>query len=91
MNTDGVWKLAKYATGDVMLFNVEEDPGEQHNRAEDPSCQEVLRRLDAELTVETMRSIVSANSEKGVGTDWADPSFAKTGWERTYPLPIRGR
>jgi len=88
MNTDGVWKLAKYATGDVVLFNLEEDPGEQHNRADDPSCLEVRRRLDAEMTSEMMRSIVSANSEKGVGTDWADPTFAEMGWRRTYPLPL---
>ena len=34
---DGRWKLCKYATGEQVLFDLEEDPSEQHNRLDDPS------------------------------------------------------
>jgi len=89
MHFDGEWKLAKYASGDVMLFNVREDPGEQHNRIDDADCQKIARRLDAELTAEMLRSINLANAEKLVGTSWADERFAERGWQRTYPQPIK--
>ena len=40
MNYDGEWKLAKYASGDVMQFNVKDDPAEQINRIDHSDCQE---------------------------------------------------
>jgi arylsulfatase A-like enzyme len=88
MNYDGQWKLSKYTTGVVQLFNVKDDPGEQNNRVDDPECFEIFRRLDAELTAQTMRSITAAHSEKLVNTSWDDLEFGRGGWKRTYPQPI---
>ena len=88
MNYDGEWKLAKYASGDVMLFNVKEDPAEQQNRMGDPDCQAIVRRLDAELSSMMLRSITLAHSEKMVGTSWEDVDFGRGEWQRTYPKPI---
>jgi arylsulfatase A-like enzyme len=90
MNFDGEWKLAKYASGVVQLFNLKEDPQEQHDRSADPMCMEVYRRLDAELTAQMLRSIQAAHGEKFVGSEamWDNESFGREGWQRTYPHPI---
>jgi arylsulfatase A-like enzyme len=87
MAYDGTWKLAKYATGDALLFNVREDPGEQRNRIDDPACRDVARRLDAVLTADLLRSVNRSNAEKAHHTDWEDPAFARGGgaWKRIYP------
>ena len=90
MNYDGEWKLAKYASGDVMLFNVTEDPAEQINRIDHSDCQEIRQQLDTELTTMMLRSITQAYSEKRVGTSWTDLEFGAGGWQRTYPMPIVG-
>jgi hypothetical protein len=47
-NFDGEWKLAKYATGESVLFNLIDDPDEQRNLAPDPDYSELFRRLDIE-------------------------------------------
>ena len=47
-NFDGEWKLAKYATGESVLFNLIVDPDEQRNLAPDPDYSELFRRLDIE-------------------------------------------
>tara|TARA_B100000749_G_scaffold274460_1_gene258761 strand:- start:151 stop:1611 length:1461 start_codon:yes stop_codon:yes gene_type:complete len=91
MNYNGEWKLAKYASGDVMLFNVKEDPAEQLNRIKHPNCQEIARQLDAELTSMMLRSIAQAHSEKVIGTSWEDLEFGDGGWQRIYPMPIGSR
>ncbi len=88
MNYDGEWKLSKYTTGVVQLFNVKEDPGEQNNRVDDLECFKIFRKLDAELTAQTMRSINAAHAEKLVNTSWEDLEFGRGGWKRTYPQPI---
>ena len=87
---DGEWKLAKYASGEVLLFNVQEDPGEQNNRLTDPGCQGVYRRLDAELTQYLLRSVDAANNEKKVAHTMLafDEAFGQPGWNRTYPQSI---
>lgn len=88
MNYDGEWKLAKYSSGEVMLFNVKDDPGEQDNRIEDPDCQEIYRKLDGELTAHMLRSINLAHAEKQVNASWEDDGFGAEGWQRTYPQPL---
>ena len=50
MAFDGRWKLAKYGTGEQHLFDLSNDPLEQHNRIADPAAAGELRRLDDELT-----------------------------------------
>ena len=90
MNYDGEWKLAKYASGDVMQFNVKDDPAEQINRIDHSDCQEIRQQLDTELTTMMLRSITQAHSEKTVGTSWKNLEFGAGGWQRTYPMSIVG-
>ena len=87
MNFDGTWKLVRYVGGAQLLFNVDEDPGEQVDRLADPACDSVLRRLDAELTQELLRSADAANSDKRVAHAplYDDPEYGQAGWTRTYP------
>jgi arylsulfatase A-like enzyme len=88
---DGTWKLVKYATGDVHLFNLADDPHEQHNLIHDEQHRQKLLAMDIQLTQEIMRSIVAANQEKAVDTGnslWSDPEYGKRGYQRTYPYPI---
>ena len=89
MNFDGEWKLAKYATGISLLFNMKEDPGEQDNRIDDPACRDIVGRLDGELTGFLLRSINEAHSEKLAGASWDDDRFAQSGWQRRYPMPLK--
>ncbi|MDP6779554.1 MAG: sulfatase-like hydrolase/transferase [Candidatus Latescibacteria bacterium] len=87
---DGEWKLAKYASGEALLFNLREDPGEQRNRIGDPECQQVYLRLDSELTQYLLRSVNAANDEKQVAhiALYDDEDFGQPGWQRTYPQSI---
>ena len=89
MIRDGRWKLCKYAGGGVHLFDLEEDPTEQRNRARDKSCSDVYQRLDGELTGAVMRAIDEADFPQRVYTFSYSSSadFGRVGWERTYPMP----
>jgi arylsulfatase A-like enzyme len=84
---DSAWKLAKYATGEQLLFNLETDPTEQHNLIDDPASAVHLRALDAVLTQEIMRSTTQSHSDKRVYTAdlSGNPEFGKEGWRRPYP------
>ena len=88
MICDGTWKLSKYTTGTVQLFNIQEDPGEQNNRINDPACWPIFRQLDTELTAQLLKSITAAHAEKDVHTSWEDMNFAQGGWQRQYPQPL---
>ena len=90
MNFDGEWKLVKYASGEHLLFNLAEDPLEQVDRLGDAACGEIVRRLDAELTGELLRSINAANFEKRVAHIplYDHPDFGREGWQRTYPQTV---
>ena len=90
MNFDGTWKLVRYTNGWSALFNIDEDPAEQHNRIHDDDCQEIRERLDRELTAHFLTSVTKAHAEKNHNTDWEDPVFAngEGGWQRVYPQPI---
>lgn len=41
----GDWKLIHFSYYGDYLFNLREDPGEKHNRADDPSAQGFLKEL----------------------------------------------
>jgi len=91
MLDDGAWRLAKYATGEQLLFNRRADPDEQHNLLRDPQHTDRLRHMDAELTAAIMQYATSshaANRVYGSQTLAADPGFGKEGWRRTYPQPL---
>jgi hypothetical protein len=91
MAFDGEWKLVKYASGDVLLFNLKEDPQEQENCAGEEECQSIYLRLDAALSAEMLRSINDAHSDKVVAhiTLYDNEEFGQAGWERTYPEVYR--
>ena len=87
MAFDGRWKLAKYNTGEQHLFDLANDPLEQHNLIADPACAGEVRRLDNELTQQLMRSLTeSRHPERVYRVDLAqDPTFGKEGWQRPWP------
>lgn len=88
---DGRWKLCKYATGEQHLFDLQEDPTEQHNRLQDPAAAEVRLRLDVLLTQEIMRSASRAFDDRRVyqgNSMWNDDEFGREAWVRPYPQQI---
>ncbi len=50
MIRSGNWKLSIYDREEPILFDLESDPQERVNRADDPTCAEVLNDLTARLT-----------------------------------------
>ena len=46
---EGPWKFVFNGFDFDELYHLDEDPGEMHNRAADPACQEQLRRLCAQM------------------------------------------
>jgi hypothetical protein len=89
MNFDGRYKLHKYATGETLLFDLQEDPQEQRNLIASARHQDVLRRLDAELTAEIMASMQSSWHDRLAhnGDLSQDPHFGREGWRRPWPHP----
>jgi len=87
MAFDGRWKLAKYASGEVLLFDLASDPDEQRNLAADPGHAKTLRRLDAEMTVEVMGSaLFSVRDRLAANVDLSpDLAFGREGWTRPFP------
>ena len=89
---DGVWKLCKYATGDVHLFNLEQDPREQVNLAHEPAHQQRHLSMDMELTRAIMSSVVASHQDKAHEPDnayWDDPAYGNPGWQRPYPQKMQ--
>ena len=87
---DGRWKLSKYATGHILLHDLQTDPMEQQNLAGHPDHAPRYRQMDAELTRAIMDSVVAANSEKATDLQnalWSSDEFGHRGWQRTYPYP----
>jgi arylsulfatase len=87
---DGTWRLCKYSTGDAFLFNLLEDPDEQHNRYRDAECQSVRERLDAVLTQTVMDYTAAAHFDHRVYiSDLSQQStFGREGWQRPFPRHI---
>ena len=85
---DGEWKLCKYPNG-AHLFNLHDDPTEQHNRARDTTVADIFHRLDAQLTHEIMRSTDEATFAGRVSatSNSSSRTFGRPGHGRTYPTP----
>ena len=83
---DGTWKLCRYSRG-THLFNLVDDPTEENNRAQDPSCSDTFHRLDVMLTSEIMRSIGDSSFAGRHLTNSSSADFGRVGWERGYPMP----
>lgn len=90
MIDDGTYKLSKYATGEYLLFNLREDPTEQHNLYHNPDYGKVLNRLDTELVRYVMQSMRVAQEDRRVYTSDLSqrPSFGREGWQRPYPRKL---
>ncbi|NKB66112.1 MAG: sulfatase-like hydrolase/transferase [Candidatus Latescibacteria bacterium] len=86
MIIEGTWKLARYQGG-AHLFDLSRDPTEQHNRANDPACAGIYRRLDQALLSEVMRLLNEANFAGRHGTHSSSADFGRVGWQRQYPMP----
>ncbi|RIK39717.1 MAG: hypothetical protein DCC55_17255 [Chloroflexi bacterium] len=88
---DGVWKLAKYSTGEQLLFNLADDPTEQRNLIHHPAHRKRYHQLDTLLTTEVMRSLTQSHADKRLYTTDSlsgDAEFGKEGWQRMYPAPL---
>lgn len=90
MNYDGRWKLARYASGETTLFDLDTDPTEQLNQASDPAYSETMRRLDLEMSQEIMESLQYAFHDRvaQAGDMSQDPGFGRKGWRRPWPTLI---
>jgi arylsulfatase A-like enzyme len=83
----GRWRLAKYSTGEALLFDLIDDPHEQRNRLDDPACRSIARDLDARLTAAVMAGTVESHfPERVYVRDLSqDVAFGREGWQRPYP------
>jgi arylsulfatase A-like enzyme len=88
---DGRYKLSKFNTGDVHLFDLENDPQEQHNLAGKPGVARIQADLDRELTARMMAGIVTAgNPHRVYYSDLSQElDFGREGWIRPFPRSIR--
>jgi arylsulfatase len=93
MIDDGRWRLAKYSTGEAVLFNRRQDPDEQKNLYYDAAHLEVRSQLEAELTQYLMASMREANHDRRVYVrDLSQKTwFGREGWQRPYPRRIDDR
>ena len=83
---DGEWKLARYGNG-AHLFNLNQDPSEQQNRAQDPDCADIYRHLDQTLLTNVMRLLEEANFAGQHLTHSSSADFGRVKLERQYPMP----
>ena len=90
---DGRWRLSKYFTGEAVLFDIHEDPLEQHNLISDPGSEAIYRDLDARLIREVMASMSEAFFPRRVYTrDLSQTTaFGREGWQRPYPRDMTDR
>jgi arylsulfatase A-like enzyme len=84
------WRLSKYATGEQLLFDLAEDPQEQHNRIDDAGLTTLRHDLDGRLTSAIMSMMVEAHAVQRVYTATlsSSPAFGREGWTWQYPRPL---
>lgn len=89
MNYDGRYKLHRYKSGEVLLFDIEDDPQEQVNLIDSADHADIKHRLESELTTEVMSSIEAASQDRLAhhGDMSQDPQFGRESWSRTFPHP----
>ena len=87
---DGTWKLVKYSNGEILMFNLLDDPQEQKNLINDESYKQIYRHLDEELTQYLMISYNSVVHDRIVDskTLFADMRFGREGAKRTFPANV---
>jgi arylsulfatase len=88
----GPWKLMDYQVSACSeLYNLDKDPAEIHNCIDDPECQSIRVELADALRFWMHRQAFLGHEEKHMiraGGLSENPSFARRGWRREYPLPI---
>lgn len=89
MNFDGRYKLHKYSNGEILLFDMKDDPEEQKNLINNKDYQDIRNKLEDELSNEVMKSIdASMNDRLAQNGDMSqDPTFGFEGWQRPWPHP----
>ena len=87
---DGRYKLSKFATGDVHLFDLENDPEEQQNLAGRPETAKMQAELDRVLTKGIMEGLlVSHQPHRVYYSDLSQQTdFGREGWIRPFPRSI---
>jgi len=75
------------------LFNLTEDPKEQHNRIHDSGSRERYARMDGDLTQAIMDGMQEAFFDRRVYVrDLSQkPWFGREGWVRPYPRKVQDR
>ena len=91
MNFDGRYKLHKYLSGEVFLFDISEDPEEQNNLSNTVKHRKIVDRLDRELTHKIMESVNFSMHDRLAQTGDMSQSakFGLEGWSRPWPHPPR--
>ena len=92
MAFDGRYKLCKYSSGEVMLFDLDADHDEQNNLIADPKYTEVYRSLDAALVRELMVSMSMAMHDRMPSpySMSGDEDMAREGWTWRFLASIEG-
>ena len=89
MNFDGRYKLHKYLSGEVFLFDIFEDPDEQNDLSNSVKHRKIVDRLDRELTHKIMESVNFSMHDRLAQTGDMSQSakFGLEGWSRPWPHP----
>ena len=89
MNFDGRYKLHKYLSGEVFLFDISEDPEEINDLSNDSNYKDVISKLDKELTYKIMESMNFSMHDRLAqqGDMSQQPKFGFKGWQRPWPHP----
>ena len=87
---DGEWRLSRYSTGEVTLYNLHDDPQEQVNLADDPAHRELRNELSTELDQEIMNSIRLSMHDRlaDLGGMAMQTEFGYEGGSRPFPFPV---
>ena len=87
---DGTWKLVKYSNGEVVMFNLIDDPQEQINLIDKEEFKDIYKELDRELIKYLMSSYNSVVHDREVDsrTLFADMKFGREGAKRTFPASV---
>jgi arylsulfatase len=86
------WKLHKYATGEVLLYDLENDPTELENLATSAGRQSLIAELDSMLTRHVMTCVEAASQDLLISDSddlWDSDAFGREGWTRPYPYRPR--
>ncbi|MDP0496558.1 MAG: sulfatase-like hydrolase/transferase [Verrucomicrobiota bacterium JB024] len=90
----GPWKLSDYQVGAFSyLVNLDEDPQEEHNRLNDPTCTAIRIELSDALRGWMHRNSFRGHTEKHLtikGGLARDKGFGRVGWQWGYPLSVYG-